>query len=309
MYRHIVVAFDRSPLAREALSAAAWLAWRCDGEIDLLEAVRPPLPLLTPRPLPGVAQAETEALMNDLAERKTQLSHEAQRLRESGIRANGVAIPGAPAGAILEYTRRFRADLIAMGTHSRSLAERWLLGSVAMEVIHHAPVPVLIVPRQARFRHEEQLRVLVALDGSELSEKALAGALMLTYTVPTSLTLFEVMPGEAPAPEERTPEWYATPVIGAGDYLDSLCTHLGGQGQTCERAFSAGDPANEILDYAEHGEFDLIAVSSHGRTGLDRVLLGSVAERIIRRANVPVLVAARSSLPSLEAQSRMAARA
>ena len=166
-YRHILVPFDESPLARAAMSVGAWIAWRANGELDLVRAVPHVHALFATRPVPGMAHLEAEEDSKDIAAAKTELSVAAAQLRENGVTSTGEAFLGEPGAALLEYIRRRHIDLVVMGTHGRTPAERWLLGSVAHDVVCGSPAPVLLVPREGHLHRDDQLRVLLAYDGSE----------------------------------------------------------------------------------------------------------------------------------------------
>jgi nucleotide-binding universal stress UspA family protein len=289
-YTHFLAPFDGTPLARAALSLSAWLAWKGGGEVDLVRAVsdHPPLSIV---PLAGMADAAEH-----LANAKNELSSEAARLRGQGVSATGVAFRGEPARVLLDYVARRGIDLVVMGTHGRPLAERWLLGSVASEMARRSPVPVVLVPREAKPVHDDPLRLMVALDGSVTAESALEAALGLASTVPCAITLFEVLPGAGPSPDEKTLDWYRQPALGAGDYLERMQQHLADRGIHVDAAYSAGEPGDEIELFAERGPFDAIAMGTRGLTGLPRLLWGSVAERVVRHAHVPVLLTSGSTV-------------
>jgi len=301
-YRRILVPFDDSPLARAALSIGAWLAWRSNGELDLVRAVPHVHAPFTPRPVPGMAHLEAEQDANNLAESKTELSVEASRLREKGITATGVALAGEPLRVLIDYIKGLDIDLVVMGTHGRPLTQRWLLGSVANVTARTSPVPVLLVPQEGQFHRDDELRVLVAFDGSKVATAALDAALSLVRTVPTTVTLFEVLPGDSPSTDEKTVDWYEKPVLGAPPDLDEAHERLLKAGVASERAYSFGDAAAEIVEFAERGKFDLVVIGTHGRTGLDRLVTGSVAEQVVQRATIPILITSGAAAPASRGQ-------
>ena len=288
-YRHLLVPFDGSHLSRAALSLGAWIAWRGGGELDLVKAV-PGHPPFSVTPLAGMTDP-----IEPLTDAKGELSLEALKLREQGVTARGAAFAGEPASVLLDYITRRRIDLIVMGTHGRPEAERWLLGSVASEIARRSPVPVLLIPREAKPAHDDVVRIMVALDGSALAETALDAAVGLSDTVPSAITLFEVLPGVSPTAEEKTPEWYEQPVLGASDYLEQTQGRLAARGVNADCTYSAGEAGDEIVLFANRGAFDVIAIGTRGLTGLPRLVWGSVAERVVRRAHIPVLVTSGST--------------
>jgi nucleotide-binding universal stress UspA family protein len=300
-YKHILVPFDGSPLAREALSLGAWLAWRGGGQLDLVRAVPHVHAFFATRPVPGMAKLEAEEDTKDVAQAKTDMSTRAARLRQKGVAATGHAKLGEPTTVLLDHIERSAIDLVVMGTHGRRLTARWLLGSVANELVRQSPVPVLLVPKETKAIHDGDLRMLVALDESPLAEAGLSAALEMSETVPAAITLFEVLEGSAgPDPEDKTMSWYTKPVLGASSYLEDMQENLRRKGINCERAYSMGVAADEIALFAERGNIDVLALGTHGRTGLSRLVLGSVAEQVVRRAPVPVLITSVMSRRSIE---------
>lgn len=283
-YRHILVPFDGSPLAKAAVSVAAWLAWRGGGELDLVKAVgeHPPFSVM---PLAGMADPDEQ-----LAHEETEMSYQAARLREKGVSATGAAVPGEPSEVLLDHIRRRGIDLVVMGTHGRPLAERWLLGSVASDVAHRSPVPVLLVPRNARPTHDDALQVLVAMDESADAEAALEAAIQFQQTVPAELTVFEVFPPNGTDSGTKSLDWYDTPVLGDSGYLDQVQAQLRDRDLNVRRAYSMGIAGEEIVRFAERAPFDLVAIGTRGLTGLPRLVWGSVADYVVRHAGVPVLV-------------------
>ena len=285
-YRHILVPFDGTPLAQAAQSLAAWLAWRGGGELDIVHA----LPRTARVPFPLTPNAQARPNVEDLARARTELSALAARLRQEGVTATGSALTGEPVAGMLDYIKRLGIDLVVMGTHGRGLAERWLLGSVASDLGRRCPVPVLLLPREAKPTHDDALRIMVALDGSALAETALGAALELADTVPAEITLFEVVSGAGPSPEEKTPGWYEMPVVGAGGYLEELQSRLAEGGVNVRLAYSAGPAGDEIVLFGDRGHFDVICLGTRGLSGVPRLVWGSVADQVIRQARTPVLV-------------------
>jgi nucleotide-binding universal stress UspA family protein len=201
-------------------------------------------------------------------------------------------LTGVPWEQIVELLRGDPAfDLVVMGTHGRSGLSRFLLGSVAESVVRHAPCPVLTVPDRdhaGTFQH-----VLCPIDFSECSRHAVDLAAKIVEPGGAGITLLHVL--ELPVT--------ASGELPITDLIDTLDTHAAKRLEdwatelrakvsvpvtTRWRIGSPGGQALAILD--EQPPFDLVVVGSHGRTGLRRALLGSVAEKIVRHAPCPVLV-------------------
>jgi nucleotide-binding universal stress UspA family protein len=208
------------------------------------------------------------------------------------------------ASAILKEANRVGTDLIVMTTHGRGVFDRAWLGSVADAVVRQSSVPVLLLrasPHDA-LRGEEPFRhILLPLDGSTLAERMLKPAVRLARANSARLTLLEIVHpwviavrpmAHAPyaanlrevALEKRSGE--------AEDYVSSLAMSVDPQLKdvAADVVVAEGSDAAEIIKYAAAHAVDLIALATHGRSGLKRLVVGSVADKLIRGAGVPVLV-------------------
>jgi nucleotide-binding universal stress UspA family protein len=196
---------------------------------------------------------------------------------------------GEPASRILDIARALRPSLVALSTHGRAGLERFARGSTAERVLRHSPFPVLLVnprglaaPKEGRFE-----RILVPVDGSELAGEVLPLATEIARRHGSEVILFHAVdmavyldpvPGVSPV---ETPEQVAS----------LLKTFSARVKDVPSRALSAqGSPAAAILDAADSNGADLIALTTHGRSGPSRWLFGSVAEQVVRHARSPVLV-------------------
>ncbi len=135
-------------------------------------------------------------------------------------------------------------------------------------------------------------RILVTLDQSGLAEKALPHAVAVAQAMEAPLHLLCVVPvvnQDAMREAGAAFDWEAEGEA-AGEYLDGICSRIEGEGLTCTATVRQGDIAEEILRYCEETESDLIVMSTHGRSGLGRWVYGSIADRVLRYADVPVLL-------------------
>lgn len=205
-----------------------------------------------------------------------------RRLAEYGLHASSLVWVGEPAEAILEIAARERVSLVAMTTHGRTGVRRWVFGSVAEKVLRSSPVPVLLVrsfpsegEREPRFR-----RILVPLDGTPFAHAVLAPAISLARRHDADMVLVHVMEKMRPGEERETPR----------KPLDAPADFFAREGVVAAKVFRCGDPALEILQSARECGADLIAMSTHGRSGVRRWVLGSVTEKILRAAPLPMLV-------------------
>lgn len=212
---------------------------------------------------------------------------------EAGLDVTTEVLTGRPHRSIADYAAEVGADLIAMGTHGRTGLERLLLGSVAERVVRTSSVPVLTVAEDGPAWHGSYDEVLVPTDGSECAEAAaehavaIAGRYDATVHVVGVVNLIEeggffsaggVNEGfvdELDAEAERATRRIAERVEDAGLGAESAVVH--------------GVPSRVLVDYADENGVDVIAMGTHGRTGGSRYLTGSVTERVVRTAPVPVL--------------------
>jgi nucleotide-binding universal stress UspA family protein len=214
---------------------------------------------------------------------------------------------GDPAGLIVDHAATQPGTLIAMATHGYSVPPRWLLGSVAQKVLHGATNDLLLVrPAQGASSGEARLnKVLVPLDGSELAEKLLptvselAAYLQLEVVLVHVLIRFLFGPPDAFLPMLGTnipnqKELWAQATSQANQYLNGKVDQLRAHGLSHVSSVliegSAEGAAAEIIDLARRTSDNLVAMSTHGRSGIGRWLLGSVTERVVRHSNNPVLV-------------------
>jgi len=184
-------------------------------------------------------------------------------------------------------------DLIVMSSHGYSGVTRWMLGSVAEKVLRKAPCPVLVI-RSSR----PIWRVLVPLDGSPLAEAALQPALAVAAGLGAEVTLLRAI--GAPEAEvlkqlDKVEKGLSQRVLedmsaAAKTYLREVSDRHRRAGAEIKTAVVDGSAAAGILDYAEARDMDLIAMSTHGRTGLQRWIYGSVTEKVLHGAQHSMLV-------------------
>lgn len=273
MYRRILVPLDGSEPAEAALSYAEALARASDGTIYLLRAAAP----------------------DDQAAADRYLMRLAADLAARGLAAETLPFGVRPADAVVEAATQVQIDLVVMATHGRTGLARSLQGSVADAVLHRAPMPLLLV----RLGHPAPVgwprRVLVPLDGSDLAEGALDHAVSLLGS-DVELVLYQAVLPEAAGMVRQLgeePIWTGLLTDAEGEaqaYLDSVAARQRTTGRRVRTVAEFGEPAAGITDYCHREQVDLIVLSSHGRAGLRRWLLGSVADDLLRLAPAPLLV-------------------
>jgi nucleotide-binding universal stress UspA family protein len=306
MQHEILVPLDGSPLAETILPHAQQLAQTTGSAITLLSVV-PVLPVTNPMAgALGMEPIDEHDWETDVARAHDYLLGVAARLEADGLRVRAEAVEGVPAVAILAYAARHPAvQTIAMATHGRSGPGRWVFGSVAEQVLHGAPIPLLLLrpqpgPRGPQTPAARPYRtLLVPLDGSSLAEQALTQAVTLATRAGAALLLVAAVPepdtavgrpGKETQPRNRAAAARVAEATRLEGYLARTAAHLRAQGVGAGTSLPAGPAAEAILHAAETGGADLIVMASHGRSGLARLWLGSVAARVVQGATRPVLL-------------------
>lgn len=304
MFKKVLVPLDGSPLAEHALQPAIRLARPAADELGSGRIILLQVPVYEEAMIPLAAGGNmywSEA--PDAAERQ----HTARRQAESYLHTFRVTherprltittkvTEGDVAGVIVDTAAEGNVDLIVMGTHGRSGLSRWVMGSVAERVLHSAPCPVLTIRSDTPIRH-----MLITLDGSPLAEKILEPALMVAEKLGCEVTLLRVEQPPDYSPkfvrelekvEQGLGENYVMDVSAqTQNYLESLLGRFRRRGLPLKGVVSYGPVAQAILDYAEYHDVDLIAMSTHGRTGLQRWVYGSVTEKVLRSSPCAMLI-------------------
>jgi nucleotide-binding universal stress UspA family protein len=320
MYRRMLVPTDGSELAEGALAYAAQVAGRMGLEVLLLNVIGPEEHEQYP-----MHQAYIQDAAEALARQMKDALHKAgvSKGRRPPVRCE-VAI-GHAAEEILHCADRSGTDFILMATHGRSGIRRWAMGSVADKVLRASVAPVWLIraglPNRVVYDTSPVTSILVPLDGSELAAAAVPYAEALaeqrdaTQVEVVLLSVCRIGP---------IPDYYPSVVASNwGDHIDecrrAADQYLAGLGKSLEGKGlrvrwevllgmpDAGNPADAIVEYANRNRCDLIVMSTHGRSGLSRWALGSVADRIVQGASEPVFLIRSGSRPgSARRQARAA---
>jgi nucleotide-binding universal stress UspA family protein len=300
MYRRILVPLDGSVLAEQVLPLAKDFAARFKAAIALFQAV-------SPIRRPQRAGAEVYQAGEQLELLRGQAREYLETIRKdftaASIAATSEVRTAAPAAAILEYAESEGMDLIAMATHGRTGVGRWVYGSVADKVLHGARVPLLLVRVSDEPPAPRPLtRILVPLDGSALAENALEPARQVAAAFDADLLLLRVW--NFPfvgyeVPVSVLDEWERDERAAAQDYLTLVTDQLQAQGLRGRGETQGGAVAEAILAVAQNADASMIVMCTHGRSGVGRWVMGSVADRVLRAAPMPVLLV-RPSLPTAQ---------
>jgi len=294
MMRKIMVPLDGSNFAESALPLALSISRRSNASIELV-TVHEPVPTFAYHEWEQAAKDWSTNYLDDVRER---VSRSAGGAVETSIHSGRVA------DVLRERARDTSVDLAVMATHGRGAFTRAWLGSVADGFLRHAPCPVLLVrpdeeDGEVDFAGDQAPRtILVPLDGSDLSAAVLDRVAEMATLFGSDILLIRVVayPVEIASPYlPHTVQMNEDIVDGARRaaerYLEQLAEPLIGRGLTVAwEVLVEAQAGHGILRTARERDVGLIAMSTHGRSGLSRVVLGSTADKVIRGAHRPVLV-------------------
>ena len=299
MLERIIVPLDGSLTAEKILPHVRRVLYRNDSEVILVRAVIPP-PVEN-----SIMIAEAQ-----LAAAREYVLGQQDRLEKAGVRVKHVVRIGSAIGVILDVIEEEKATMVAMATHGTSGVARVVFGSVAEGVMRKSPIPVLLVRPFWSYElvatglteHRPVRNLLLPVDGSDRSMEALPGVIEFADLFETRVVLLRVLEAKkrkSDGENERAE---------AEKQLQAMARALGKKGVETLSLVESGDPVDQILKTVRFHEIDLIAMTTHGRTGLSRAVMGSVTEKVLRQATVPMLVT-RSLKPEARKRTAGAAKA
>jgi len=296
--RTIVVGVDFSPVSEVACRQAIGVARRSGARVVLAHAAAiPDHPEGLPTSMGETAQAYLGVLRGRIAEDKRALAELGDRLGGQGVDVSHVLVDGFPDDALVTAAHELAAELIVTGSHGRRGLGRIVLGSVAERVARTAPVPVLVARGAGDAADAGFQRILVATDFSEAADRGLDLPLALAADGATvELVHFWQLPALSRAHAAEEVDATLAEIRagmeqhGAERGAEALAARDTTRAQV-RYALREGDARDGIVDLARIAGCDLVVVGSHGRRGLRRLLLGSVAESTVRHAPCSVLVA------------------
>lgn len=303
MIRTILVPLDGSLFGEQALPLALSIARRAQARLELLHVHTPVLEyselLLFDVPLDTKIREQEKLYLKDMVDRLSP---------ETNVKVSTVIKEGHVPEVIKEHAAAMGADMIVMTTHARGPLGRFWMGSVTDRLLRETEVPMLLVhPREGGAEKPIQdirlTNILVALDGSKFSEGILEHMLPVAQLFEASITLVRVikpllpmtMPMGAGSFGEMAHHMTAEVkslqenlLKEAGSYLEKVANSLRGKGLDVQMRVEVEEqPALAILNVKGP---DLIALETHGRRGLTRFFLGSVADKVLRGSTIPMLV-------------------
>lgn len=290
MFKKILVPLDGSEIAEAILPFVQEIAKQTQGQIVLTTAVESS----------GVWDATASVQVLDKEEQAANdyLKNKAAII---GSAVTGRVTRGEAAEAILTVAEDEKADLIAISTHGRSGLARWLFGSTASKLLETSPVPVLFLrPKEGEDKGAPGpvvKKIIVPLDGSPVAQTILPTVEEFAKAMGATIVLFHAV-----APIASYPGFETAAIAGVGDVIGDLqeqarklltktADEVKARGIDCTAAIVVDTPVDGVLRAADELKVDLIAIGSHGRGGLGRMLLGSTTDSVVRRsADVPCLV-------------------
>jgi len=282
MWKKILVPLDGSNLAELALPYAEEIAAAFNSEVFLVYVSEP---------------------AEDQYRHMHQLYIEdvAGQIKKRIKKVSPLVLTGKPAEEIIGYAEQNDVGLIIMASHGRSGITPWSTGGVAGKVLHAAKIPLLLIkaakPRQRKPGKRLINRILLPLDGSKAGEAAVHYVGELMSRLEVEVILFGVVPA---GQHIRTvggldyilfPEQHLESVKAeAREYLDKAYRRLKRRKGEVRVELRVGDIAQEIIKFAYGKNVDLIAISSHGHSGIEKWVFGSIANKVVQASNAPVLL-------------------
>lgn len=301
----VLLATDGSENAAIAEALVGNIQWPLGTSIQVVRVVpsgdRDSAVAVGPWPL-GLATS-THADTAEVQEAEEHVRGVVGHLGTGSLNVNHAVLRGRPSDALLEWIGRHRPDLVVVGTRGKSEIAQALIGSVSAQLIDRSPVPVLIA-RRATLE-----RVVVAVDGSDIATEAVASVKRWPFLSTTTIRTLSVAPEPVmwwPVEHLRgTPEPEADERDAAADVLmehdataAEAASALAAAGFAVQPEVRKGPAAAAIVTFLREWDADLVIMGSHGRTGVSRLLLGSVARNVLHHAECSVLVIRRHAEPA-----------
>lgn len=283
MYTDILLPFDGSDGAAEALHHAAEIAHWADATIHVL--------FVADTTRDSVTVVETQ-VVDALAQEGEKIVEDAEKtLHTLGSDYDSDVVQGNPAPTIVEYAERYDHDLIVMPTHGREGVSRYLIGSVTEKVVRLSSVPVLT----ARMQPDEQLvfpyeNILIPTDGSAGAARAAEYGHSLAAALDATVHVLSVVDETSLGLDVRSTVPRQESEQAATDAIEDIVSEAETHGvENTVRHIEHGAPIEKILDTIESNDIHAVVMGTTGRHGTDRILLGSVVEKTVRSAPVPVI--------------------
>lgn len=281
----LLVATDGSQYSEGAVREAIRLAKRCSSSLVAVTVVEtnPEYQTIAPHLF---EKAEKIALRN--------LEAVKELAKKEGLLCDGMLLEGEDSyRVIVDEAAKRKSSMIIMGRRGRTGLARLMMGSVTARVIGHAPCNVLVVPRSAQVEFKN---IVVAVDGSRYSDAAAGEAIGIAKRCGSNLTIVSVVPSEFASAmdivQSQMPKGLVAEneLIQAEKNVQRVKEAAEKEGVRVSGIVLAGRPADAVVQTAKDKKADLIVLGSHGKTGVEKLLMGSVTERVIVLSDCAVLV-------------------
>lgn len=293
MYHRIMVPLDGSRFAESVLPVALAISRRTGAPLHFV---------MVQEPIPSFAYDEWEDASRDWSEGYLgSVTDRASDRTDTDV--TWKLLTGHVAESLESEAEAEDVDLVVMATHGRGMFSRAWLGSVTASFVHHTDRPVLLVRPDDGEAVDlasdwAPSKVLIPLDGSELSESATEHAVELGSLFSAAYHLVRVVPypmdiasSYLPHTVQMNQGLVEEAKVVAGGYLDSQAAALGARDlQVTTGVLVDAQPGHGILKEAEAQGCDFIAMATHGRSGLTRAILGSASDKVLRGTHVPLLL-------------------
>lgn len=295
MFNRLLVPLDGSGFGEHALPLALSVARRAEAPIELVHVYQrvglPESPSWTEE-VHEKGKQNAQAYLDDMVKRLKPVA-------PFGLDTS--VLEGNIAECLLTHGARTGADLVVLTTHGRGPLSRFWLGSVADELVRQATIPLLLIRPQEQAAeltsHLAVRRILIPLDGSSFAEQILEPVTALGTLMEAEYRLLRIV---QPAVDSGSDAWFSPPLHVPDQDLESQAlAYLDRIGERLQQSHasvtqvhveSAIKPAVAILEDAQRAKVDLITLATHGRSGLSRLVLGSVADKVVRATTLPVLL-------------------
>ncbi|SEO68847.1 Nucleotide-binding universal stress protein, UspA family [Halorientalis persicus] len=286
MYERILIPTDGSDHAIRAAEHAMALARAFDASVRVIGVVD-----IQDSAGPFNAGGVDDAFVETLHSQASESIEAVEALTDQRVETD--IIEGTPANCIADDAAEFDADLIVMGTHGRTGVHRYVVGSVTERVVRLADAPVLTARAGVELGPAGGCDdVLIPTDGSDLASVAVEHGIAIAEQFDARVHAVSIVDvGDLAMRVEYTPPTEALERVRdqRTEATEAIADRAREAGLEVRTAVREGFPAEDLIEYADEEGIDLLAMGTHGRTGLNRFLLGSTTERIIRHADAPVL--------------------
>lgn len=281
----ILLSTDDSEYSEGAIREAIKLAKKCSSRLAAILVIEtnPEFETLAPQVLEKAERAARE-----------HLEAVKDRAKKDGVDCETIVREGEDSyKCIVDEAIKSKSTMIVMGRRGRTGLKRLMMGSVTARVIGYAPCTVLVVPKAAQF---ECRNILIASDGSKYGDAAAVEAIMMAKQCESRLTVLSVVPSESISPMDIVASQMQRDLIAEQEYqaaernVKKIRDAADKEGVKANGLVLGGKPAETIIQTAKGKNADLIVLGSHGRTGVEKLLMGSVAERVIVLSSSAVLV-------------------